>query len=227
MSTGLAGNSTPTRQRLRRGVFCCPRAVDLGEDADRFRRPPATRRCCESVGFFQYPHSDRQRPWGALALGFGTREREEAHNKANQDLCLASRSWPWPRLPRPARRRSMWRAFSRSARMSSRQASGSLDVTDLPVPGLRDISDQAVLAPVFGFFVSGASGVVIDKFSGIVTGPTTFGFGISTLANSSGGDGVGLDRTGQGVFVPKGYVSGARCRTHRPISTHRSFPLEC
>jgi hypothetical protein len=84
------------------------------------------------VGFFQCPHSDRQRPWGALALGFGTREREE-----------------------------------------------------------------------------------------------TFGFGISTLANSSGGDGVGPDRTGQGVFVPKGYVSGARCRTHRPISTHRSFPLEC
>jgi hypothetical protein len=66
------------------------------------------------VGFFQYPHSNRQRPWGALALGFGTRKREE-----------------------------------------------------------------------------------------------TFGFGISTLANSSGGDGVGLDRTGQGVFVPKGYVSGA------------------
>jgi hypothetical protein len=80
------------------------------------------------VGFFQCPHSNRQRPWGALALGFGTREREE-----------------------------------------------------------------------------------------------TFGFGISTLANSSGG-GVGLDRTGQGVFVPKGYVSGARCRTHRPIQHIALFP---
>jgi len=53
-----------------------------------------------------------------------------------------------------------------------RDRQSSLDVTDLPVPGLRDISDQAVVAPVLGFFVSGASSVVIDKFSGNMTGPS-------------------------------------------------------
>jgi hypothetical protein len=71
----------------------------------------------------------------------------------------------------------------------------------------------------FGFFVSGASGVVIDKFSGIMTGQTTFGFGISTLANSSGGDGVGLDRTGQGFLFPKA-TSRAPAVGHIDLSQH-------
>jgi hypothetical protein len=81
-------------------------------------------------------------------------------------------------------------------------------VTDLPVPGLMDMSVQAFIAPGFLLTVSGATAAVINRFSGIVTGPNRFGIGTATGANLGGGDGVGLDGSGQGVFVPKGYVSG-------------------
>ena len=87
--------------------------------------------------------------------------------------------------------------------------SGSLDLAGLPIPGGKDIADQPLLAPNFGLFVSGAMGAIINTFGGDLSGPQVFGAGPLVEASSSSGDGVGVDRTGQEVFVPKGYMSGA------------------
>jgi hypothetical protein len=70
------------------------------------------------------------------------------------------------------------------------------------------------MAPFEGILDTGpTSFTLVDEYQGAITGPTSFGSGIFTAANSGSGDMVGISNGsvfGQPIVtVPSGYVSGA------------------
>jgi hypothetical protein len=82
--------------------------------------------------------------------------------------------------------------------------SGTLDLTDLTFEG--DVSTIPFIRPNFGGINTGAAETVATY--GSVTGPTSFGIGSFTDANSGTGDLVGVNVTFSGSLgVPSGYVS--------------------
>jgi len=51
--------------------------------------------------------------------------------------------------------------------------------------------------------------VNFDLYGGLITGPTNFGSGLGTFANTGSGDFVGINVLGGTLAVPQGYVSGS------------------
>ena len=82
--------------------------------------------------------------------------------------------------------------------------SGTIDLTDLTFEG--SVSTIPFIRPNFGGINTGAAESVATY--GSVTGPTSFGTGSFTDANSGTGDLVGINVTFSGSLgVPSGYVS--------------------
>jgi hypothetical protein len=92
--------------------------------------------------------------------------------------------------------------------------SGAIDLTGLFLFAPNGFGEQAFLDPSSGFISTGpASPVTVlgDGYDGPVVGPTSFGSGFFTLANSGSGDFVAFS-FGMPVStlgVPSGYISGS------------------
>jgi large exoprotein involved in heme utilization and adhesion len=82
--------------------------------------------------------------------------------------------------------------------------SGPIDLTGLSLVPDAGISSSRI-APSEGFIIAGGTGE-FDLY-GPITGPGSFGSGGVTLANSGGGDLVGIVVPVGSVLVPTGYVS--------------------
>jgi hypothetical protein len=85
--------------------------------------------------------------------------------------------------------------------------SGALDLTGLTFFG--NGGAPANVTPKFGTIFTGLSTPFASFYRGVLSGPTSFGGGLATLANSGTGDFVGRTPGGTGMLcVPLGYVSG-------------------
>src|ERR1700729_2079351 len=89
---------------------------------------------------------------------------------------------------------------------------GTIDLAALSI--FENASAEASMAPFEGILDTGpTSFTLVDEYQGAITGPTSFGSGIFTAANSGSGDMVGISNGtvfGQPIVtVPSGYVSGA------------------
>ena len=89
---------------------------------------------------------------------------------------------------------------------------GTIDLAALSI--FENASAEASMAPFEGILDTGpTSYTLVDEYQGAITGPTSFGSGIFTAANSGSGDMVGISNGsvfGQPIVtVPSGYVSGA------------------
>jgi hypothetical protein len=82
--------------------------------------------------------------------------------------------------------------------------SGPIDLTGLTFRGSGTL-EPGVIVPNFAIIQIGTG--VIDQYRGI-TGPTSFGSGLSFLANTNSGDSVGIFGSNVEINVPEGYVSG-------------------
>ena len=85
---------------------------------------------------------------------------------------------------------------------------GAFDLTGLPVKA-RGFSN-ALIQPFLGNIVTGSSNSC-DVYGTMITGPSSFGIGIETLASIGIGDLVGMAFNGgheSFLLVPVGYVSG-------------------
>jgi len=86
--------------------------------------------------------------------------------------------------------------------------SGAIDLTGLSFV-FTNTSHSALVAPGLGEITTGLPAFTsIDDYAGI-TGPTSFGSGGFTFANSGSGDQVGILGLDNGLVVPHGYVSGS------------------
>jgi hypothetical protein len=87
--------------------------------------------------------------------------------------------------------------------------SGSLDTTALSFqPG--GFSGQGAVHGSNGLFLLGPA--TNQNFSGFlgISGPTSYGSGMTVFANSGGGNIAGVNGTGSFLFVPTGYMSGTQ-----------------
>ena len=86
--------------------------------------------------------------------------------------------------------------------------SGPINLTGLTSIGLTQ--GVGVIQPNTALIITGPTGAEFQDLYKGVTGPTSFGSGGSTFANTGTGDFVGVGRFGQflGLIVPLGYVSG-------------------
>jgi hypothetical protein len=88
--------------------------------------------------------------------------------------------------------------------------SGPIDLTGLSFDNV--FSAQAGISPINGAIITGpASATSFDAYTAFlgITGPTTFGSGGTTLADSGSGDIVGINGSSKVLGVPLGYVSGS------------------
>jgi hypothetical protein len=84
--------------------------------------------------------------------------------------------------------------------------SGAFNLTGLIFNGSTNAS--SAINPSIGAIQTGAPGF-IDVWSGFTTGPTSFGSGNLSVANTASGDLVGSVPTfGGNLFVPQGYLTG-------------------
>lgn len=84
---------------------------------------------------------------------------------------------------------------------------GTINLTDLGY--LDSPNTEADIDPDFGALVVGpASLELVDEYSGVTTGPSSFGSSSATYASSGSGDMVGILDQEADLFVPQGYVSG-------------------
>jgi hypothetical protein len=81
--------------------------------------------------------------------------------------------------------------------------SGAIDLTGLSF--LVTTFNSSLIFPNAARITTGVG--LDDIFSGMISGPTSFGSGSFTLANTGSGDFVGIFGEGS-LFVPTGYVSG-------------------
>ena len=86
--------------------------------------------------------------------------------------------------------------------------SGAIDLTGLTLSGSASDSLGSGILPSQAVIVTGAGVPSSDGYTGF-TGPTSFGSGVGTLANSGNGDIVGIDGTLGVLGVPHGYMSGS------------------
>jgi hypothetical protein len=84
--------------------------------------------------------------------------------------------------------------------------SGAIDLTRLTFEGQASTSPSIV--PEFGIIATGASAVG-DLYTGPITGPSSFGSGFITFANSGTGDLVAIFGLAFQLLVPDNYVSGS------------------
>ena len=95
--------------------------------------------------------------------------------------------------------------------------SGPINLTGLTFAPSGQVIDGAFIQPIAARIQTGPTGLVnFDLYRGLVTGPTSFGSGLTASASSGSGDFVGIqvfnfDGVGPNgiLFVPQGYVSGA------------------
>lgn len=88
--------------------------------------------------------------------------------------------------------------------------SGTLNLAGLALSGGIAATPQVMPAqPVV--IVGTIPGVLVDTYSGAITGPLSIGPGAqAAFASSGSGDTFGLAALGGTIFVPRGYTSGAR-----------------
>jgi hypothetical protein len=94
--------------------------------------------------------------------------------------------------------------------------SGTIDLAGLSVAGPGVLSQNGEILPSAGDIATGPADVPLtplDVYTGF-TGPTSFGDGGDTDADSGSGDTVGLAKSSFSfgvpvLFVPKGYISGS------------------
>ena len=84
--------------------------------------------------------------------------------------------------------------------------SGSIDLTGLTIVSRRTPTETDI-EPANGGIFTGPN-AFCDVYEGTLSGPTSFGSGSATFANSGGGDMVGIDKALNLLVVPTGYVSG-------------------
>ncbi len=86
--------------------------------------------------------------------------------------------------------------------------SGTIDLTGLSF--LSTATGPAGVAPGEAVIVTGpASSAAASLYSGLTTGPTSFGSGGVIDASSGSGDLAGIDGVADELAVPEGYVSGS------------------
>jgi protein with PEP-CTERM/exosortase system signal len=86
--------------------------------------------------------------------------------------------------------------------------SGAIDLTGLTFSGSASDNPGSGLFPSKAVIATGAGVPSFDGYTGL-SGPTSFGNGAGTLADSGSGDVVGIDGSTGGLGVPHGYMSGA------------------
>lgn len=86
-------------------------------------------------------------------------------------------------------------------------ASGTLDITDLGFDGSG--ASFSLMNPSNAAAILGPSVLTNDDVYDGITGPSSFGTGSASLADSGSGDRVGVVETAGAIQVPQGYVSGA------------------
>jgi hypothetical protein len=87
--------------------------------------------------------------------------------------------------------------------------SGSLDTTALSAQA-GGFSGRAAVHGSNGFF--GLGPTTTQNFPGFlgISGPTSYGSGMTVFADTGGGNIAGVNGTGSALFVPTGYMSGAQ-----------------
>ena len=83
--------------------------------------------------------------------------------------------------------------------------SGPIDLTGLSLAGSEE--DSAAIGPLIAYILTGPAGVISDDIYLGASGPTGFGSGSFTFADSGSGDIVGI-QFGEDIAVPHGYISG-------------------
>src|SRR5262249_31628400 len=64
------------------------------------------------------------------------------------------------------------------------------------------------LSPLAGYIQTGGSGVFIDSYNGVLSGPSSFGGGLDAVPNSGSGDRVGsFGSQADALIVPQRYLS--------------------
>jgi hypothetical protein len=84
--------------------------------------------------------------------------------------------------------------------------SGAIDLTGLTF--FDTIGISPLVEPFTGLILTGPTNFPSTDIYFTVNGPTSFGSGLTTFANSGSGDIVGITDLGGLLFVPQGYVSG-------------------
>jgi len=85
---------------------------------------------------------------------------------------------------------------------------GTIDTAGLSFDGDNAVDEGGVNPSKGAISIGPVSSTPIDIYIGF-TGPTSFGRGDLTFADSGSGDMVGIGGLGGGLFVPAGYVSGS------------------
>jgi uncharacterized oligopeptide transporter (OPT) family protein len=88
--------------------------------------------------------------------------------------------------------------------------SGQIDLTGLVRDPYRILSAVAGMIPYGGLIINGPVGFPPNDYDWyfLARGPQGFGLGMNlTYASTGSGDIVGIDGGGQGIIVPRGYVS--------------------